>query len=108
VTAIPQVVNTRPTAEILGRSPAGPITTRPGSNSLYESYVDPEEGAAFLRMHPKTLMRLAREGVVPAYSYNDGSRRRWRFLLSELDKWMKSKVNSSPHPVRSVSPERRK
>jgi excisionase family DNA binding protein len=73
-----------------------------------ESYVDAKEGASFLRMHPKTLMRLARDGSVPAYSFSEGTRRHWRFLISELDKWMKTKVNSSAHPVTSVSPGRRK
>jgi excisionase family DNA binding protein len=76
--------------------------------SLHEPYVDAQEGAAFLGLHPKTLMRLAREGKVPAYSISDGPRRHWRFLISELDKWMKTKVNSSAHPVTSVSPGRRK
>jgi len=65
-----------------------------------EPYVDAKEGAAFLRLHPKTLMRLAREGVVRAYSFSDGVRHHWRFLLSELDTWMRSKVNSNAHPVR--------
>jgi hypothetical protein len=65
-----------------------------------EAYVDAAEGALFLRIHPKTLMRLARGGKVPAYSISEGTRRHWRFLISELDKWMKTKVNSSAHPVR--------
>jgi excisionase family DNA binding protein len=73
-----------------------------------EPYVDAKDGAAFLRIHPKTLMRLAREGEVPAYSLSEGTRRHWRFLISELDTWMKSKLNSNTHPVRSVSPGRRK
>ena len=77
-------------------------------DSPLEPYVDAKEGAAFLRIHPKTLMRLARGGMVRAYSFNEGSRRHWRFLLSELDSWMRSKVNSSPHPVRSVSQGRRR
>lgn len=72
-----------------------------------EPYVDAKEGAAFLHMHPKTLMRLAREGIVRAYSFSDGVRRHWRFLLSELDTWMRSRVNSDAHPVRSVSHGRR-
>jgi excisionase family DNA binding protein len=72
-------------------------------DSQREPYVDAEEGAAFLRLHPKTLMRLARESRVPAYSFSEGTRRHWRFLLSELDTWMKTKVNSMGHPVRSVS-----
>src|SRR5690348_15344458 len=89
-------------------SGATPFSNRTESNSRPESYVDAKEGAVFLRMHPKTLMRLAREGSVPAYSFSEGTRRHWRFLLSELDTWMRSKVNSNAHPVRSVSPERRK
>jgi hypothetical protein len=87
-------------AEILGRLPAGPTHNRWGSTPQPESYVDAKEGAAFLRLHPKTLMRLAREGVVRAYSFSDGVRHHWRFLLSELDTWMRSKVNSNAHPVR--------
>jgi hypothetical protein len=53
-------------------------------------------------------MRLAREGSVPAYTFSEGTRRHWRFLISELDTWMRSRVNSNAHPVRSVSPGRRK
>ena len=73
----------------------------PASNP--EPYVDASEAAQFLKIHPKTLMRLARERAVPAYSFNDGTRRHWRFLKSELDIWMRSRVNSISHPVRSVS-----
>jgi len=105
---VPQLVKTQKAAETLRCSPAGSTHDQWGFPSQPEPYVDAKEGAAFLRLHPKTLMRLAREGIVPAYSFSEGSRRHWRFLISELDKWMKSKVNSSPHPVRSVSPERRK
>jgi hypothetical protein len=94
--------------EILGRSPADPTRNPWGTTPRPEPYVDAKEGAAFLRLHPKTLMRLAREGVVRAYSFSDGVRHHWRFLLSELDTWMRSKVNSNAHPVRSVSPGRRK
>jgi excisionase family DNA binding protein len=104
---VPQLVDTGRAPEILGRSPVA-TTLWTESNSRPEPYVDAKEGAAFLRLHPKTLMRMAREGSVPAYSFNEGTRRHWRFLISELDKWMKTKVNSNAHPVRSVSPGRRK
>ena len=93
--------------ETLGYSPE-PSTHGLESYSRHEPYVDAREGAAFLHMHPKTLMRLARDGSVPAYSLSEGTRRHWRFLISELDKWMKTKVNSSAHPVTFVSPGRRK
>jgi hypothetical protein len=87
------------TPDILGRLPV-PARDSLESNSRLEPYVDAKNGAAFLCIHPKTLMRLAREGTVPAYSFNEGTRRHWRFLISELDKWMKTKVNSSAHLVR--------
>lgn len=77
------------------------LRNQPNRSSRPEPYVDAKGGAAFLRIHPKTLMRLAREGIVPAYSFSDGVRHHWRFLLSELDTWMRSRVNSNPHhPVR--------
>jgi Helix-turn-helix domain len=94
--------------ETLGRLPERSTDDRLHSYSRHEPYVDAKEGAAFLRMHPKTLMRLARDGAVPAYSFTEGTRRHWRFLISELDKWMKTKVNSNADPVTFVSPGRRK
>ncbi|MGA2076144.1 MAG: helix-turn-helix domain-containing protein [Terriglobia bacterium] len=78
-------------------------TTASNLVSHLEPYVDAGQAAQFLGIHSKTLMRLARGGQVPAYSFNDGPRRRWRFLKSELDIWMRSRVNPSLHPVRSVS-----
>jgi excisionase family DNA binding protein len=90
------------------RMEADSVTERTTPGYQPESYVDAKEGAAFLSIHPKTLMRLAREGAVPAYSFSEGTRRHWRFLISELDTWMRSRVNSNAHPVRSVSPGRRK
>ena len=90
------------------RMEADSVTERTTPGYEPEPYVDAKEGAAFLSIHPKTLMRLAREGSVPAYSFSEGTRRHWRFLISELDTWMRSRVNSNAHPVRSVSPGRRK
>jgi hypothetical protein len=31
------------------------------------------KGSRFLRIHPKALMRRAREGKVPAYSFSEGT-----------------------------------
>lgn len=68
-------------------------------HASWENYVDAKEAGAFLHLHPKTVMRLAREDSLPAYSFSEGTRHHWRFLISELDIWMKSKVNSRLHPV---------
>ena len=62
------------------------------SDARHEPYVGAKGGTAFLCVHPETLMRLARDGSVPAYPFSEGTRRHWRFLISELDKWMKTKV----------------
>ena len=48
--------------ETLGYSPE-PSTHGLESYSRHEPYVDAREGAAFLHMHPKTLMRLARDAL---------------------------------------------
>ena len=59
-----------------------------------EHYVSSDEAASFLKLNLRTVQRLAREGTIPAHPFGERSRKTWRFLLSELDAWMKAKVNS--------------
>jgi excisionase family DNA binding protein len=69
------------------------------NSPLVEPYVDSERGAAFLGVASRTLNELARKGEVPAYQWGLGNQRRtWRFKLSELDSYMKSKVGLSSRP----------
>lgn len=101
-----EIFRMRPKPDDYGLSTCDPSSTQESdlrTAANLEPYIDAIEAARFLRVHPKTLMRLAREGSVSAYSFSDGTRRRWRFLKSELDRWMRSRVNSTSHPVRSVS-----
>lgn len=70
-----------------------------------EHYVSADEAALFLALHRRTLLKLARAGAIPAHPLGDGPRRVWRFLLSELDSWMRNRVNSRCRPC---SPNRRK
>jgi hypothetical protein len=63
-----------------------------------EYFVDAIEAGKFLSMHSRTLQHLARKNVVPAHPYGSGPRKTWRFLLSELDAWMRSQVNSACRP----------
>ena len=69
--------------------------------AVLEQYVEAEEGAPFVHMSPRHLKQLAREGKVPAHPRGDGQRRRWLFLLSELDAWMRGRVNSACDPCRA-------
>ena len=54
------------------------------------------EAAKFLRLHPKTIYRLARAGELPGAQIGN----RWRFRPSDLDTWLRSKVISTGTPRR--------
>ena len=43
------------------------------------------EAAAYLKVKPRTLVRWARSGRVPAHRLSGTGRITWRFLRSELD-----------------------
>jgi excisionase family DNA binding protein len=55
----------------------------------FEPLLDTHEAAALLRIHPKTLQKMARAGTVPGHRFCD----LWRFRVSELDSWLGVKVN---------------
>lgn len=59
--------------------------------SVRETPVDSRDAARLLRMHPKTVLRKAREGTLPAHPIGR-DRKRWHFYLSELDDWLRSQV----------------
>jgi excisionase family DNA binding protein len=63
----------------------------------FEPLLDDRRASALLGgIHPKTLQRLARTGQIPAYRVG----RFWRYRASELDAWVRSKVNSAGQPAR--------
>ncbi len=53
-----------------------------------------DEAAAFVRVHPRTVKRMARAGKVPGH-FRFG---RWYFYASELDCWMRMELHSARHP----------
>ena len=61
-----------------------------------EPVVDSEKAARFLNVNPKTLQKMARTGEVPAYRIG----KLWKFPLSDLDGWLRSKVTSNCHSCR--------
>lgn len=58
----------------------------------FEPLLNSEEAAELLKIHPKTLQRMARMGRVPAKRIGD----LWRFRASELDRWLKCELSSIP------------
>lgn len=62
----------------------------------FERVLNTDEAAALLQIHPKTLQRMARRGVVPAFRIGD----LWRFRASSLDEWLRSGLCSKSHSCR--------
>jgi excisionase family DNA binding protein len=49
----------------------------------FEPLLDSIEAAALLRIHPKTLQKMARRGEIQGRHVG----RRWRFRASDLNEW---------------------
>ena len=62
-----------------------PATSVAPSIFEFEPLLDSEEAAALLKIHPKTLQKLARRGKVAAIQVG----KLWRFRASTLDEWVK-------------------
>lgn len=52
----------------------------------FEPLLDTGEAARLLRIHPRTLLRSARRGKIPAIRVG----RLWRFRASVLNQWLKT------------------
>jgi excisionase family DNA binding protein len=55
------------------------------SNITNSPWMTAAEAALYLRVAPRTLVRWARNGVIPGHRLSGLSRVTWRFLRSELD-----------------------
>lgn len=53
-------------------------------DASFEPLLDSDEAAALLKIHPKTLQRMARCGEIPGIQI----RKLWRFRASALNAWM--------------------
>lgn len=54
------------------------------------------EAARYLRIHPRTLTRMARRREIPSIQIG----RLWRFRRIDLDAWLNNKVSSIRYPCR--------
>ena len=61
-----------------------PIQLQP----TFEPVLDSEEAAALLKIHPKTLQKLARDGKIPGVRIG----KLWAFRASTLNRWLESKM----------------
>ena len=58
-----------------------------------EPFIDANQAAKLLSLSPKTLLRFARQGTIPAHPLTGKTRRQWRFLESELYAWAQERLN---------------
>ena len=66
------------------------------STQTFEPLLTADEAALHLRVHVKTLQKLAREQQVPCVRMG----KYWRFRLSSLDHWVQARENASSQPLR--------
>jgi excisionase family DNA binding protein len=67
------------------------------SRQVFEPLIGCEDAAKLLgNIHVKTLQRYARGGTLPGYRVAG----HWYFRATELDAWLRSRINSSCHPCR--------
>jgi len=56
----------------------------------FEQLLDSDEAAALLKIHPKTLQKMARNGQIIGIQVG----RLWRFRASVLNEWLEDKMAS--------------
>jgi excisionase family DNA binding protein len=57
---------------------------------VFEQLLDSDEAAALLKIHPKTLQKMARNGEIAGVQVG----RLWRFRASVLNEWLEHKMAS--------------
>jgi excisionase family DNA binding protein len=55
-----------------------------------EPLLDTDQAAAIMRIHPKTLQRYARQGIIRGFQIGS----MWRFRASDIDRWISEQLAS--------------
>lgn len=55
-----------------------------------EPLLDSDQAAAIMQIHPKTLQRLARKGVIRGVHVG----KLWRFRATEIERWIEAQLAS--------------
>jgi len=61
-----------------------------GESFAPEPLLDTDQAAAIMRIHPKTLQRYARQGMVRGFQLGT----MWRFRASDIDRWISEQLAS--------------
>jgi excisionase family DNA binding protein len=64
-----------------------PSQSQPRHEFVFEPLLDSDEAAQLLRIHPKTLQRMARNRQIHGIQVG----KLWRFRASDLEVWLRAK-----------------
>jgi excisionase family DNA binding protein len=64
-----------------------PVASEP---FIPEPLLDTDQAATIMRVHPKTLQRYARQGLVRGFQLGS----MWRFRASDIDRWISEQLAS--------------
>ena len=64
-----------------------PVST---AHDLPQPLLDSDEAASIMKIHPKTLQKLARKGIVRGVHIG----KLWRFRASEIEQWIDRQLAS--------------
>ena len=57
---------------------------------MQSEWLTATEAAQYLKVQPRTILKWAKQGSIPAHRLSGAQRVTWRFLKSELDRAMLS------------------
>jgi excisionase family DNA binding protein len=60
-----------------------------------QALTTPAEASRLLKVHAKTVIKLAREGELPGFRIG----RHWRFRNSDLEAWAENRIQSPRQPA---------
>jgi excisionase family DNA binding protein len=67
-----------------------PVRSAQVRELTFEELLDSDEAAALLKIHPKTLQKMARNGEITGVQVG----KLWRFRASVLNEWLEHKMAS--------------
>lgn len=67
-----------------------PVRRVEARDMSFERLLDSDEAAALLKIHPKTLQKMARNGQITGVQVG----RLWRFRATALNDWLEQKMAS--------------
>ena len=70
----------------------------------FEPFVDETVIARFLQLTPRRVLEMARDCEIPAQPIGRGTRKTWRFRLSEIDAHFSTKQNSTSATLKLAVP----